>query len=145
MQNQYREPKIEVWGGPEPLGAWATGDALTVTPPPHAALDLGPTVFGIHLENARPFTFSPEPHLFHTPLCHHAVKTHIYVLPPCWWAQMIKNSLTMHRPGFNPWVRIIPWRREWPLQHTHLENSMDRGDWWAEVHGITKSWTQLSE
>ena len=21
---------------------------------------------------------------------------------------------------------------------------MDRGDWWATVHGVTKSWTQLS-
>ena len=25
-----------------------------------------------------------------------------------------------------------------------LENSMDRGTWWAIVHGVTKSWTQLS-
>ena len=22
-----------------------------------------------------------------------------------------------------------------------LENSMDRGAWWAVVHGVTKSWT----
>ena len=26
-----------------------------------------------------------------------------------------------------------------------LENSMDRGAWWARVRGVTKSWTQLSE
>ena len=25
-----------------------------------------------------------------------------------------------------------------------LENSMDRGAWWATVHGVTKSGTQLS-
>ena len=25
-----------------------------------------------------------------------------------------------------------------------LENSMDRGAWWAIVHEIAKSWTQLS-
>ena len=31
-----------------------------------------------------------------------------------------------------------------PLQYSRLENSMDRGAWWATVHGITKSWTQLS-
>ena len=31
-----------------------------------------------------------------------------------------------------------------PLQYSCLENSMDRGPWWATVHGITKSWTQKS-
>ena len=28
-----------------------------------------------------------------------------------------------------------------PLQHSSLENSMDRGAWWAIVHGVTKSRT----
>ena len=27
------------------------------------------------------------------------------------------------------------------LQYPCLENSMDRGAWWATVHGVTKSWT----
>ena len=31
-----------------------------------------------------------------------------------------------------------------PLQYSCLENSMDRGAWWATVHGVAKSWTQLS-
>ena len=31
-----------------------------------------------------------------------------------------------------------------PLQYFCLENSMDRGAWWAAVHGATKSQTQLS-
>ena len=31
-----------------------------------------------------------------------------------------------------------------PLQHSCLENPMDRGAWWAAVHGVTKSRTQLS-
>ena len=26
-----------------------------------------------------------------------------------------------------------------------LENSMDRGAWWARVHGVAKSWTRLSD
>ena len=30
------------------------------------------------------------------------------------------------------------------LQYSYLENSLDRGAWWAAVHGVTKSWTQLS-
>ena len=28
-----------------------------------------------------------------------------------------------------------------PLQYSCLENPMDRGAWWAIVHGVTKSWT----
>ena len=28
-----------------------------------------------------------------------------------------------------------------PLQYSCLENPMDRGAWWATVHGIAKSWT----
>ena len=30
-----------------------------------------------------------------------------------------------------------------PPQYSCLENPMDRGAWWATVHGITKSWTEL--
>ena len=30
-----------------------------------------------------------------------------------------------------------------PLQHSCLETSMDRGDWWAAVHRVTNSWTRL--
>ena len=30
-----------------------------------------------------------------------------------------------------------------PLQYSCLKNSMDRGGWWAAVHGITNSWTCL--
>ena len=32
-----------------------------------------------------------------------------------------------------------------PLQYSCLENPMDRGAWWATVHGVTKSRTRLSE
>ena len=30
-------------------------------------------------------------------------------------------------------------------QYSYLENSMDRGAWQATVHGVTKSWTRLSD
>ena len=30
-----------------------------------------------------------------------------------------------------------------PLQYSCLENPMDRGAWWAMVHGVTKSRTRL--
>ena len=32
-----------------------------------------------------------------------------------------------------------------PLQYSFLENPMDRGAWWATVHGIAKSQTPLSD
>ena len=32
-----------------------------------------------------------------------------------------------------------------PLQYSCLENPMDRGDWWAAVHGVAKSRTRLSD
>ena len=38
------------------------------------------------------------------------------------------------RPGFDTWVRKIPWRREsYPLQYSILENSMD-----CLVHGVAR-------
>ena len=32
-----------------------------------------------------------------------------------------------------------------PLQHSCLENLMDRGAWQSTVHGVTKSWTRLKQ
>ena len=32
-----------------------------------------------------------------------------------------------------------------PLQYSCLENPMDRGAWWATVHGVAKSQTRLSD
>ena len=32
-----------------------------------------------------------------------------------------------------------------PLQYSCLENPMDRGDWRATVHSVTKSWIQLKQ
>ena len=32
-----------------------------------------------------------------------------------------------------------------PLQYSCLINPMDRGGWWAMVHGVTKSQTLLSD
>ena len=33
----------------------------------------------------------------------------------------------------------------YPLQYSCLENLMDRGAWWATVHGVRKSQTGLSD
>ena len=32
-----------------------------------------------------------------------------------------------------------------PLQYFCLENPLDGGAWWATVHVVAKSWTQLSD
>ena len=41
--------------------------------------------------------------------------------------------------------RKAPWKRKCnSLQYSCLENSMDRLAWWATVHRVSKSWTQLS-
>ena len=48
-------------------------------------------------------------------------------------------------PGSIPGAGISPGGRNGsPLQYSCLENSMDRGAWWATVHGVAKSWTRLS-
>ena len=68
-------------------------------------------------------------------------------------AQWVKNPPTMHerhrRGRFDPWVRKIhPLEKEGngnPLQYSCLGNPMDRGAWWATVHGVAKSQTRLSK
>ena len=44
-------------------------------------------------------------------------------------------------PGSTPGSGRSPGERSGnPLQYSCLENPMDRGAWWATVHGVTKSW-----
>ena len=47
------------------------------------------------------------------------------------------------RCRFNPWIGKIPGNGN-PPQYSCLENSIDRGAWWATVHGVTKSQTPLN-
>ena len=52
-----------------------------------------------------------------------------------------ESTYKCRRYRFYPWVRKIPWNRKWqPLQHSCLENSMDREAWQATVHRVLKSW-----
>ena len=49
------------------------------------------------------------------------------------------------RCGFSPCVWKIPWRRKWQPTPVFLPGeSPGQGAWCATVHGVTKSWTQLS-
>ena len=62
-------------------------------------------------------------------------------------AQAVENLPAMQET----WVQSLGW--EDPLEKqmaTHssyscLENSMDRGAWWATVHGVARSWPRLSK
>ena len=50
----------------------------------------------------------------------------------------------LHRHGFLPWVRRIPWRRAW--QHTPVFWTgifHDRGACWAVVHGVSLTKSQI--
>ena len=50
----------------------------------------------------------------------------------------------MGDPGSVPgWGRSPGTGNGNPLQYSCLENPMDRGAWWAAVHGVEKSWRQL--
>ena len=52
---------------------------------------------------------------------------------------MVKNPPAVQETGSSPWVRKILWRQKWqPLQSSSLEIPMDRGAWWATVHGVAK-------
>ena len=75
---------------------------------------------------------------------------HSYSLQYSWAslvAQLVKNPPAMQET----WVRSPGW--EDPLEESTATHSsilawripMDRGAWWATVHGVTKSWTQLSD
>ena len=67
-----------------------------------------------------------------TPSCQH--------LGLLWWLSW-RICLQCGRPGFNPWVGKTPWRRDsYTLQYSGLENFMD-----CIVHGVAKSWAQLSD
>ena len=58
----------------------------------------------------------------------------------------IKSSTGFKRL-FESFMLLYPslQRRQWhPLQCSCLENPMDRGAWWAAVHGVAKSRTRLS-
>ena len=49
-------------------------------------------------------------------------------------------------PGLIPgWERSPGEGNGNPLQYSCLGNPMDRGAWWAIVHGVIKSRTQLSD
>ncbi|CAI9171010.1 unnamed protein product [Rangifer tarandus platyrhynchus] len=73
----------------------------------------------------------------------HGATNHYYAVPV---AQVVKSLPAMQfRPGFNPWVGKIPWRREWKPILVFLPGEFYGQRSLAIVHGIAKSQTQLSD
>ena len=57
-----------------------------------------------------------------------------------WWLSSKESAC---KAGDTGGMNSIPGSGSNSLQYSCLENSMDRGDWWASVHGVTKSRIQL--
>ena len=57
--------------------------------------------------------------------------------------QVVKNLPAMQKTRVRFLGREDPLEKGngYPLQYSCLENPMDRGAWWATVHGVTKSRT----
>ena len=41
---------------------------------------------------------------------------------------MVKNSLQCRKPGFNPWVEKIPWRKAWQPTPVFLPGESPRAE-----------------
>ena len=52
-------------------------------------------------------------------------------------AQMVKNLPGCRRPGFDPWIRKIPWRREWLPTPAVLPGDLNRQRS-LTANGVTK-------
>ena len=63
-----------------------------------------------------------------------------------WWFRLKRIYLQCRRPRFNPRVGKIPWRREWLPNPVLLPGEFhgQRNLVSYIVHGVAKSWTQLS-
>ena len=59
-------------------------------------------------------------------------------------AQLVQNLLVMWEAQDQLLGQEDPLEKGNPLQYSCLKNYMDRRAWWATVHWVTKSWTQLS-
>ena len=55
------------------------------------------------------------------------------------------QSMTVHEQVIVESCALFGKGNGTPLQYSCLENPMDGGAWWAAVHGVVKSWTQLRD
>ena len=64
-------------------------------------------------------------------------------------AQVKESACQCRRRRLDPWVAKTPWRKKWQptpvFLHSCLGDPVDRGTWWATVHGVAKSQTPLRD
>ena len=71
-------------------------------------------------------------------------KLRLLYLP--WWLRGKASACNVGNLGLIPGSAISPGEGNGnPFQYSCLENAMDRGAWWATVHGVAKSRTRLSD
>ena len=104
-----------------------------ITPPTHTQVLLPPLPSTLFLSTL-------EDNQLHWFLVILFAKISIFILVP--W--MVKNLPTVQETQ----VGSLCWKDRLEkgmaiclLQYSCLKNPMDRGAWWAVVHGVTKSWT----
>ena len=65
---------------------------------------------------------------------------------PWWFSGKESAHLPMQVIQVHSLVGKILWRRKWyPTQYSCLGNLVDRGAWWATVHGVAKSQIGLTD
>ena len=70
----------------------------------------------------------------------------MYVIRLPRWRSGKQSACQAGDEGSIPRSERSPWRRNGnPLQYSCPGNLMDRGAWWATVHGVAKSQTGLSD
>ena len=53
-----------------------------------------------------------------------------------------ESACNVGDPGLIPGLgRALGEGIGYPLQYSCLKNSIDKGAWWATVHGVAKGWT----
>ena len=73
------------------------------------------------------------------------------IMHASWWASLVAQTVKNLPATRETWVQSLgqedpPGEGHGnPLQYSYLKNSMDRRDWWATVHGVTKSRIQPSK
>ena len=69
-----------------------------------------------------------------------------YTLGLPWWLSSKESACNAGDLGLIPGLERSPGGGHVnPLQYSCLESPIDRGAWWATVHGVAKSQTRLSD
>ena len=68
--------------------------------------------------------------------------THSSILGLPWWLNGKESACIAGDPGSIPELGRSPGEvNGYPLRYSRLKNTMDKGIWWATIHGVAKSRT----